>query len=75
MDLSKPIKPCFNFYCSFRTKAVCIIPAIVSQTAGDFGFLSATSVASMISFEVVGHLKGAIFYKIKSGKCYAVFKA
>ena len=51
------------------------IPAIVYQSAGDFGFLAATSVASMISFEVVGHLKGAIFYKIKSNKGYAVFKA
>ena len=108
MDLSKPIKPFFNFYqvhlyrdflssslnlfirrssrsllallvkstsLSFELNAWLRIPAIVSQSAGDFGFLAATSVASMKSFQVVGHLKGAIFYKIKSDKGYAVLKA
>jgi len=109
MDLSKPIKPFFNFYEAhfFRdflssslnlfirrsshslhalpVKSICLsselnawlrIPAIVCQCAGDFGFLStATSVASMISFDVVGHLKGAIVYKIKSDKGYAIMKA
>lgn len=108
MDLSKPIKPFFNFYeahffkdflssslnlfirrsshslHALPVKSTCLssernawlrIPTIVSQSAGDFGFLAATSVPSMILFEAVGHLKGAIFYKIKSDKGYAVFKA
>lgn len=108
MDLSKPLKPFFNFYKAhffsnflssslylfirrsshslhaLPVKSTCLsselnawlrILAIVSQSAGDFSFLAATSVASMISFEVVGHLKGAIFYKIKNDKGHAIIKA
>ena len=97
MDLSKPIKPFFNFYeahffkdflssslnlfirrsshslRALPVKLTCLsssewnvwlrIPAIVSQSARDFDFLAETSVPSKISFEVVDHLKGAIFYK------------
>lgn len=46
---------------SSELKAWLRIRAITSQSAGEFGLLATTSVASWRLFEVVGHLNGAIF--------------